>query len=78
MTTYTVPKRVHILKDKFSKSIGLPFKELLPETLIRELHEKKCPMASKRNSRKIKNLIEMLQLCFEMLRCAYAALSMTP
>ncbi len=34
MTTYTVPKRVHILKEKFSKSIGLPFKELLPETLI--------------------------------------------
>jgi hypothetical protein len=37
MTTYTAPKRVDILKDKFSKSIGLPFKELLPETLISEI-----------------------------------------
>ncbi|MHC5747916.1 MAG: transposase [Nostoc sp.] len=27
--------RVQILKDKFSQSLGLPFKELLPETTIR-------------------------------------------
>ncbi len=37
MTTYTVPKRVDILKQKFSNSIGLPFKELLPETTIDEI-----------------------------------------
>ncbi len=37
MTTYTVPKRVHILKQKFSTSIGLPFKELLPEAVISEI-----------------------------------------
>ena len=36
MTTSTVPKRVQILKHKFSNSIGLPFKELLPETVITE------------------------------------------
>ncbi|KYC36637.1 hypothetical protein WA1_43925 [Scytonema hofmannii PCC 7110] len=34
-------------------------------------------MASERNSRKVKNLIEMLALSFEMLRYAYATLSMT-
>jgi hypothetical protein len=34
MTTSTVPKRVHILKQKFSNSIGLPFKELLPEAML--------------------------------------------
>ncbi|WP_154655872.1 hypothetical protein [Fortiea contorta] len=28
--------RVQILKDKFSQSLGLPFKELLPETTIRQ------------------------------------------
>ncbi|MEH2220068.1 MAG: hypothetical protein V7K72_23670 [Nostoc sp.] len=27
--------RVQILKDKFSQSLGLPFKELLPESAIR-------------------------------------------
>lgn len=27
--------RVQILKDKFSQSLGLPFKELLPESVIR-------------------------------------------
>jgi transposase len=37
MTTYTVPKRVDILKHKFSNSIGLPFKELLPEATIDEI-----------------------------------------
>jgi len=35
-----MPKKVQILKQKFTHSIGLPFKDLLPETLITEiLHE---------------------------------------
>jgi hypothetical protein len=37
MTTYTVSKRVDILKHKFSNSIGLPFKELLPEATLNEI-----------------------------------------
>lgn len=32
-----MPKRVQILKHKFSTSIGLPFKELLPEAAIIEI-----------------------------------------
>ncbi|MBE9193732.1 IS4 family transposase [Gloeocapsopsis crepidinum LEGE 06123] len=32
----TVTLRVQILKDKFSKSLGLPFKELLPESTIKQ------------------------------------------
>ncbi|MCC5601897.1 hypothetical protein [Nostoc favosum] len=28
--------RVQILKDKFNQSLGLPFKELLPESVIKE------------------------------------------
>ncbi|WP_375511662.1 hypothetical protein [uncultured Nostoc sp.] len=28
--------RVQILKDKFNQSLGLPFKELLPESVIRQ------------------------------------------
>ncbi len=37
-----MPKRVEILKHKFSNSIGLPFKDLLPETVITEIiHELK-------------------------------------
>ncbi|MBH8564613.1 hypothetical protein I8748_20905 [Nostoc sp. CENA67] len=34
--TTTVTLRVQILKDKFSQSLGLPFKELLPESVIRQ------------------------------------------
>ncbi|RCJ34358.1 transposase [Nostoc minutum NIES-26] len=34
MTTVTL--RVQILKDKFSQSLGLPFKELLPESAIKQ------------------------------------------
>ncbi|MEO1373104.1 MAG: IS4 family transposase [Cyanobacteria bacterium J06635_10] len=37
MISSTVPRRVQILKKKFSNSIGLPFKELLPETVITEI-----------------------------------------
>lgn len=31
MSTYNVPNRVEVLKHKFTQSIGLPFRELLPE-----------------------------------------------
>jgi hypothetical protein len=31
-----VTLRVQILKDKFSQSLGLPFKELLPESVIKQ------------------------------------------
>jgi hypothetical protein len=34
--TTTVTLRVQILKEKFSKSFGLPFKELLPESVIKQ------------------------------------------
>lgn len=34
MTANTVPNRVKILKDKFTNSIGLPFQELLSESII--------------------------------------------
>ena len=34
--TTTVTLRVQILKEKFSKSFGLPFKELLPESAIKQ------------------------------------------
>lgn len=36
MTISTVPRRVKILKQKFTQSLGLPFKELLPSTVIQE------------------------------------------
>ena len=36
ITTITVTLRVQILKDKFSQSLGLPFKELLPSSVIEE------------------------------------------
>ncbi len=36
MTATTVPNRVKILKDKFTNSIGLPFQELLSESMIVE------------------------------------------
>ncbi|MBD2359506.1 hypothetical protein H6G41_34030 [Tolypothrix sp. FACHB-123] len=32
----TVTLRVQILKDKFNQSLGLPFKELLPESAIKQ------------------------------------------
>ncbi len=34
MTINTVPNRVKILKDKFTQSLGLPFREILPEFVI--------------------------------------------
>jgi hypothetical protein len=34
MTTSNIPNRVQILKDKFTVSVGLPFRELLPEATI--------------------------------------------
>ena len=36
MTTSNIPNRVQILKQKFNNSVGLPFRELLPETTIQE------------------------------------------
>lgn len=33
----TVTLRVQILKEKYSQSLGLPFKELLPETAIKQV-----------------------------------------
>lgn len=35
--TTTVTLRVQILKEKYSQSLGLPFKELLPETAIKQV-----------------------------------------
>ncbi len=34
MTTSNIPNRVQILKDKFTASVGLPFRDLLPEATI--------------------------------------------
>ncbi|OYD98277.1 IS4 family transposase, partial [Nostoc sp. 'Peltigera membranacea cyanobiont' 232] len=39
MTITTVTLRVQILKDKFSQSLGLPFKELLPSSVIEQALE---------------------------------------
>ncbi len=36
MTTPNIPNRVHILKEKFTTSVGLPFRDLLPEASIEE------------------------------------------
>ncbi len=36
MTTSNIPNRVQILKQKLESSVGLPFRELLPETTIQE------------------------------------------
>jgi hypothetical protein len=36
ITITTVTLRVQILKDKFSQSLGLPFKELLPTSVIEQ------------------------------------------
>ncbi len=36
MTISTLPSRVQILKQKFTQSLGLPFRELLPESTITE------------------------------------------
>lgn len=35
-TTTTVTNRVTILKEKFRQSLGLPFQNLLPESVIQE------------------------------------------
>ncbi len=37
MTIINIPKRVQILRQKFSNSLGLPFQELLPEFIIQEV-----------------------------------------
>lgn len=37
MTTPNIANRVKILKHKFTTSIGLPFRELLPENTIQEV-----------------------------------------
>lgn len=39
MTTFNIPNRVQILKRKFTNSVGLPFRHLLPETTIQEILE---------------------------------------
>jgi hypothetical protein len=36
MTIINIPKRVQILRQKFTNSLGLPFQELLPESIIEE------------------------------------------
>jgi hypothetical protein len=36
MTTSNIPNRVQILKHKFTSSVGLPFRDLLPEATIQE------------------------------------------
>ncbi len=36
MTTLTIPNPVQILKQKFAQSLGLPFRDLLPESTITE------------------------------------------
>lgn len=33
-TISTMPNRVQILKQKFSQSVGLPFRDILPESTI--------------------------------------------
>mgnify|MGYP006961480204 FL=1 len=35
-TITTVPNRVEILKDKFTQSLGLPFRDLLSEATIQQ------------------------------------------
>jgi len=37
MTFINIPKRVQILRQKFSNSLGLLFQELLPESIIQEV-----------------------------------------
>jgi hypothetical protein len=39
MTILTLPNRVEILKQKFTQSLGLPFRDLLLESTIREALE---------------------------------------
>lgn len=39
MSVSTLPNRVQILKQKFTKSLGLPFQDLLPESIIAEALE---------------------------------------
>lgn len=36
MSTSTLPSRVQILKEKFTQSVGLPFRDLLNEAIILE------------------------------------------
>lgn len=36
MSTPNIPNRVQILKQKFTQSLGLPFRDLLPESTITE------------------------------------------
>jgi hypothetical protein len=37
MTITTVPNRVKIIKHKFEQSLGLPFRDLLPESVIKQI-----------------------------------------
>jgi hypothetical protein len=39
MTITTVPNRVKIIKHKFEQSLGLPFRDLLPESVIKQIIE---------------------------------------
>lgn len=39
MHTFNISNRVQILKQKFTQSLGLPFRDLLPESTIREALE---------------------------------------
>lgn len=39
MTITSIPNRVQILKQKFTQSLGLPFQDLLPESVITEAME---------------------------------------
>jgi hypothetical protein len=36
MSTSTLPNRVQILQQKFTQSLGLPFRDLLPKSVIRD------------------------------------------
>jgi len=36
MSISNIPNRVQILKQKFTQSLGLPFRDLLPESIILE------------------------------------------
>ncbi|BAZ14897.1 hypothetical protein NIES4071_67670 [Calothrix sp. NIES-4071] len=36
MLTSKIPNRVEIIKQKFTQSVGLPFRELLPQSVIQQ------------------------------------------
>ena len=37
MSNTNIPNRAKILKQKFTRSIGLPFRDLLPDSIIQEV-----------------------------------------